>query len=92
MLKTLLAAVLFLGICIFGMCFNIIFRKNGEFPEYEVSKNKDMRAMGIKCMKEEEDDMFGNDRQRQRSASCTGTYSDACVGCSFYPEKKKESK
>ena len=56
MLKTLLAAVLFLGICIFGMCFNIIFRKDGKFPETEVSKNENMRKLGIKCMKEQEDE------------------------------------
>ena len=91
MLKTLLAAALFLGICIFGMCFNIIFRKDGKFPETEVSKNKDMRALGIRCMKEEEEDRFGNERQRERSTSCTGTYSDACAGCGFYPGQKTES-
>lgn len=84
MLKTLLAAVLFLGICIFGMCFNIIFRKDGKFPETEVSKNENMRRLGVKCMHEQEKELFGTERQRQRSKSCTGTYSDQCAGCGFY--------
>ena len=25
---------------VFGMCFNIIFRKDGKFTEYEVGSNK----------------------------------------------------
>ena len=84
MLKTLLAAVLFLGICIFGMCFNIIFRKDGKFPETEVSKNENMRKLGIKCMKEQEDEMFAARRKASTQTGCTGEYSDACTGCSFY--------
>lgn len=53
-MEVFLAAVVVLGIAIFGMCFNIIFRKDGKFPEYEVGSNSKMREMGIKCMKEEQ--------------------------------------
>ena len=41
------------------MCFNIIFRKDGRFPEYEVSQNKEMRKLGIRCMHEEDAALFG---------------------------------
>lgn len=88
-MKTILAAIIFLGICIFGMCFNIIFRKKGKFPETEISRNENMRKMGIKCMKEQEDEMFGDSRQREKNASCTGTYSDSCIGCGLYPYEKQ---
>lgn len=53
-MKILIAAILLLGICIFGMCFNIIFRKEGKFPETEVGHNKDMKRLGIKCAKVDE--------------------------------------
>lgn len=49
-IKTVLAAAILLGIGVLGMCFNIIFRKNGKFPETEVSRNENMRKLGIKCM------------------------------------------
>ena len=81
-MKTLLAAIILLGFGVFGMCFNIIFRKNGEFPETEISKNKEMRRLGIKCMNEQEKEMLGCS-EKERRTSCTGNYSEACSGCSF---------
>lgn len=54
MLQVVLISFAVVALCVFGMCFNIIFRKDGKFPEYEVGENKEMRKMGIKCMKQEE--------------------------------------
>lgn len=81
-MKTLLAAILILSIAIALMCVGIIVK--GRFPETEVSRNKDMRRLGIKCPNEQKKEMFGTERQRQKSRSCTGTYSDSCIGCGFY--------
>lgn len=81
-MKTLLAAILILVIAIALMCVGIIVK--GKFPETEVSKNENMRRLGVKCMHEQEKELFGTERQRQRSKSCTGTYSDQCAGCGFY--------
>ena len=81
-MKTLLAAILILAIAIALMCVGIIVK--GKFPETEVSKNENMRKLGIKCPNEQEKEMFGTERQRQKSKSCTGIYSDACIGCGFY--------
>ncbi|MCI2107446.1 MAG: hypothetical protein LKK12_05980 [Bacteroidales bacterium] len=83
MLKTVIAAIAILGICIFGMCFNIIFRKNGKFPETEISKNEEMRKRGIKCMREQEEEMFSG-KGRKGSVSCEGGNGSACSACSFY--------
>ncbi len=91
-MKTLLAAVLFLGICIVGMCFNVIFRKNGEFPKTEISENEDMRKMGIKCMRELDDEIHGSGIRKERSASCSGEFSDSCKGCGFYNIEKQRQK
>lgn len=81
-MRTLLAAILILAIAIALMCVGIIVK--GRFPETEVSKNENMRKLGIKCMHDQEKEMFGSERQRQKNASCTGVISDACAGCGFY--------
>lgn len=81
-MKTVLLAILILAIAIALMCVGIIFK--GRFPETEVSRNENMKKLGIKCMREQEDEMHGTARQREKNKSCTGTYSDACIGCGFY--------
>ena len=65
------------------MCFNIIFRKNGKFPETEVSRNENMRKLGIKCMGELDEEICSK-KKVSRSSSCTGSYSEACKGCGFF--------
>ena len=77
-----LLALVIIGLCVFGMCFNIIFRKDGEFPEYEVSRNSDMRRPGIRCMREEEAALHGT--QRKAPEHCKGEISETCAGCAFY--------
>ena len=58
-MKLLLAAVVLVGLCVLGLCFNIIFRKDGKFPETEIENNREMRKRGIKCAKEEEIRIWG---------------------------------
>ena len=53
-MKVFLAAILFVGLCVLGLGFNIFFRKGGHFPETDISKNKDMRRLGITCPREDE--------------------------------------
>ena len=48
------AVLVLIALCVFGLCFNIIFRKDGKFPETEIENNREMRKRGIKCAKEEE--------------------------------------
>ena len=81
-MKTLIAAIPILSIAIALMCVGIIVK--GRFPETEVSKNENMRKLGVKCMHEQEKELFGTGRQRQKSKSCTGAYTDQCAGCGFY--------
>ena len=35
-MKVFLAAVIFVGLCVLGLGFNIFFRKNGRFPDTEI--------------------------------------------------------
>ena len=58
-MKVFLAALLLVALCVVGLCFNIIFRKDGKFPETEIENNKDMRNRGIKCAKEDEIKLWG---------------------------------
>ena len=67
-----LAAV---ALCVFGLCFNIIFRKK-EFPKYDVGSNEEMKKRGIRCFKDEDAALHGK--------HCSGKYSDACKECSLY--------
>ena len=79
-MRTLLAAILILSIAIALMCVGIIIK--GRFPETEISRNENMRKMGIKCVNEEEKERSG--LRRQRNSSCTGVYTDACKSCGLY--------
>ena len=72
---TILAAVLVLGIGVFGMCFNILFRKK-DFPQFDVGSNEEMRKRGIRCFKDVDADLHGK--------VCSGDYSDACKDCKLY--------
>ncbi len=53
-MKVFLAAVLFIGLCVLGLGVSIFFRKGGHFPETDISKNKDMKRLGITCPREDE--------------------------------------
>ena len=84
-MRTLLAAILLLSVAIALMCVGIIVK--GRFPETEVSRNKDMKRLGIKCMKEQEEEM--RSRGARKGFSCEGTLKEECAACGFY--KNKES-
>lgn len=82
-MKVFLAALLLVALCVFGMCFNIIFRKDGQFPNSDVGSNEEMRKLGIRCMKDEMDDipLDGSDKKK---AVCSGTYDESCKSCGLY--------
>jgi len=48
-MELFIAAVVFLGLGIFVMNFNIIFRRNKPFPDSEVGHNKAIKKLGIRC-------------------------------------------
>lgn len=74
-MKVFLVALIILALGIFGMCFNIIFRKK-DFPQYEVGDNEEMRKLGIRCYKDEDAAIHAK--------KCTGNFSDACKDCKLY--------
>ena len=86
-MKLFLVVLAIVGLCVFGMCFNIIFRKDGKFPEYEVSRNEEMRQLGIRCMHEEDAALFGKEKKAAHER-CNGEFTESCKGCALYKEHK----
>ena len=77
-MEILLAAIVLVGLCVVGLCFNIIFRKDGKFPETEIENNKEMRKRGIKCAKEEEMKLWG----KKRADGTSECDESGCGSCS----------
>ena len=80
-MKTLLAAIVFVGIAVLLLGVNIFFFHR-PFPDGEISTNPEMRKRGIKCAKEEELEMLAKQKGKK---VCDGNYSDACASCSLRP-------
>lgn len=79
-MKTLLAAIIFVGLAVLLLGVNIFFFKR-PFPNGEISTNPEMQKRGIKCARQEELEMLA---ARKGTKLCDGNYSDACKTCSLY--------
>lgn len=89
-MKVFLAALILIGAGVFGMCFNILFRRK-DFPQSDVGANEEMRKKGIRCMAEIDAELFSSKRSRRidKPAACSGDYTDACASCAFYTLENK---
>lgn len=84
-MKLFLLTVIIVALCIFALSFNIIFRKNGQFPDGEIAHNKALRKQGIQCAKVEEKKLWGKKRKKDTQTAC----SDAdCAGCGSSCQKE----
>ena len=79
-MKVFLVTLALVGICVFGLCFNIIFRKK-EFPKYDVGSNEEMQKLGIRCFKEVDAELH--------KVKCDGNYSEACKDCGLYKTERQ---
>ena len=77
-MEIFLAVLLLVGLCVFGLCFNIIFRKDGHFPQTEIENNVEMRKRGIKCAKEEEIKLWG---KKDKDGNPTFCDEGGCASC-----------
>lgn len=73
-----LLAIGLVGLCVFGLCFNIIFKKDGKFPDGEISHNKALTKQGIQCAKVEERILWNKKKRRGAQDICP---EDACAEC-----------
>ncbi|MHC1779253.1 MAG: hypothetical protein AB9922_03330 [Bacteroidales bacterium] len=69
-MSLIIISVIIIGIGVFLMSFNIIFRKNGKFPETEIGHNKEMRKMGLMCAKSEEKILWKKGKKREECTTC----------------------
>ena len=80
-MKTLLAAIVFVGLAVILLGVNIFFFHR-PFPDGEISTNPEMRKRGIKCAKQEEMEMLAAAKGKKQV--CDGSLSDACSSCSLH--------
>ena len=80
-MKTLLAAIVFVGLAVLLLGVNIFFFHR-PFPDGEISTNPEMRKRGIKCAKQEEMEMLAAQKGKK---VCSGNYSEACESCALKP-------
>ena len=78
-MKTLLAAIVFVGLAVLLLGVNIFFFKR-PFPDGEISTNPEMRKRGIKCAKQEELEMLAAQKGKKL---CDGNVSEACASCAL---------
>ncbi len=71
-LNIVLLSIILIALSMLGMGLNILVKKGGKFPAYQVGHNKDMARLGIKCVKHEE--------IRCNKAQLKGKQID-CAGC-----------
>lgn len=70
----LLISFVLIGFAFLGLGLNILVKKNGKFPRYQVGHNSDMAKMGIKCVKHEE---IKCHKERLKGKA----EAEACLGC-----------
>lgn len=83
-MKLVLLCIVLVGICVFLLCFNIIFRKDGKFPDTEIEHNKEMRKRGIQCAKIEEKRLWGKKNRKkgsQNAVECNNDCGSCGAGC-----------
>lgn len=98
-MKTLLAAIVFVGAAVLLLGVNIFFFHR-PFPDGEISTNPEMRKRGIKCAKQEELELLHAQKKMPGQAGhdgavtpgrtgglCDGNYSDACATCGLYSKE-----
>lgn len=54
MLKLIVSCLVLIAISFVFLCVNLLFRKNGRFPNIHVSQNKEMRKRGIGCVQSQD--------------------------------------
>jgi len=84
-MKVVLLAILLLALGVAGMAVSILVKKDGKFPDGEISHNKELRRRGVICAKEEEMRLW---RKRHPSKAASGERPDTCPpggcdGCAF---------
>lgn len=81
-MQVFLLALVLLAAGIAGMAVTVLVKKDGKFPDGEISRNKALREQGIICAKEEELRRWKKGR-RTAGTGCRpeGCNESGCNGC-----------
>jgi hypothetical protein len=79
-MQLLLLTISVIAFCVFLLSFNIIFKKNGKFPESEIGKNKELRKLGLMCAKSQEKILWK--KKSVNKVSLKYTPDSECESCS----------
>ena len=84
LITVFLISIVFVALAFAGLGLNILFRKNGKFPDTEVGHNKNMRKLGITCTKADEMKMYRLERKagKEGAAATQLPLRDCGIGCS----------
>lgn len=82
-MKLIILTVILIALCVFLLCFNIIFRKDGKFPDGEIEHNKELRKMGIQCAKIEEKRLWGKKGDKKRGQQDGKECNNDCGSCTI---------
>jgi hypothetical protein len=68
-MKLFIITVILLALCVAGMGIRIWIK--GEFTERDIERNKNMKKLGIRCVKLEESEQHHNGDYVDRCSACT---------------------
>jgi hypothetical protein len=88
LLTVFLASLILVGLAFAGIGVNILFRKNGKFPQTEVGSNKNMKNLGITCTKQDEMKIYREEKRAAMKGSNPAQLPsrDCGLGCSCIPD------
>lgn len=78
MLKILLLTIIVVAFSVFALSISIIFKKDGKFPDGEISHNKALVKKGIQCAKVEEKILWGKKRGNKDKNGCRAEDCSEC--------------
>ncbi|TSA36169.1 MAG: hypothetical protein D4R64_08250 [Porphyromonadaceae bacterium] len=81
LLTVFLITIVLVALAFAGLGVNILFRKNGKFPQTEVGSNKNIKNLGITCTKQDEMKMYRQERKSGTPAT-QPPMRDCGIGCS----------
>ncbi|MDR2286500.1 MAG: hypothetical protein LBE04_03335 [Prevotellaceae bacterium] len=73
-MKLFIFTVILLALCVAGLCVRIWIK--GEFTENEIGRNKNMKKLGIKCVKNEETEQHHKNKSGNDCLACS--FSGSC--------------
>jgi hypothetical protein len=89
LLTVFLITMILMALAFAGLGVNILFRKNGKFPQTEVGSNKNMKNLGITCTRQDEMKIFRQEKKSGKSEppATQPPLRDCGIGCSCVPDE-----